>query len=320
MRFGFAPVQSGTSFDAMRAQAALAELLGFGTLWAHEHHSQRMIYPAPLMTAAVLATATRRVRIGTNMLLLPLYHPLRVAEEAAMVDVLSEGRLTLGVAAGYAKDEFAAFGVALEERGRRMREGIELIRAAWTTRPLSTRGIGFALEGYELFPAPVQEPCPPIWVGAGAPGALRRAARLGDALLLSATQDLAGVRGAVATYRAADGGADKPIALNRVTHVVESRAARADAARFFSERYLSFYDRWGHPRITGLDTPARMHEITAREHFILGEASECVERLHEYAEAGVQEIACLMNFGKPELDIVERSMRLFAEKVVPFAP
>jgi alkanesulfonate monooxygenase SsuD/methylene tetrahydromethanopterin reductase-like flavin-dependent oxidoreductase (luciferase family) len=320
MRFGLAPVQSRTTFDAMRAQAALAESLGFGTLWAHEHHSQQMMYPSPLMTAAALATATRHVRIGTNMLLLPLHHPLRVAGDGAMVDVLSGGRLTLGVAAGYAADEFAAFGIRREERGTRMREGLELIRAAWTTRPLTREGLGFALEDYELFPPPVQQPSPPIWVGAGAPVALRRAARLGDGLVLSATQDVAGVREAVTFFRAAEGGAGKTVALNRVVHVVEGRAARVEAARFFSERYLSFYDRWGHPRIAGLDSAERVHEITAREHFVLGEPGECLERLHEYAEAGVQEIACLMNFGKPDLDTVERSMRLFAEKVAPHAP
>ncbi len=132
MTFGFAPVQSEPRFDAMIAQARLAESFGFDTLWAHEHHSQAMVYPDPLMTLAVLAHHTRTVRLGTNMLLLPQWHPLRVAEGAAMVDVLSEGRLILGVAAGYAKDEFATFGIDRKERGLRMEEGLRLIRAVWT--------------------------------------------------------------------------------------------------------------------------------------------------------------------------------------------
>ncbi len=121
MRFGFAPVQSRPTFEAMLAQAARAEALGFDVVWAHEHHSQGMIYPSPLMTAAALAGATSRIAVGTNMLLLPLHHPLRVAEDAAMVDVMSGGRLILGVAAGYAADEFAAFGVRPSRtRGRRI--------------------------------------------------------------------------------------------------------------------------------------------------------------------------------------------------------
>src|SRR6266446_6312613 len=83
----------------MLRQAELAEALGYDVLWAHEHHAGAMMYPSPLMTLAALAPATRRIGLGTNMLLLPLYHPLRVAEDGAMVDVMSGGRLRLGVSA-----------------------------------------------------------------------------------------------------------------------------------------------------------------------------------------------------------------------------
>ena len=100
--------------------------------------------------------------------------------------------------------------------------------------------------------------------------------------------------------------------------MVESRAAKDEAERFFSERFLHFYDRWGHPSVTRLDSAERIHEETSREHFILGEPSECIERLQELAEIGINETACLMNFGKPDLPRVRRSMELFAEKVAPF--
>jgi hypothetical protein len=152
MNFGFAPVQSQPRFEALRRQAALAEAHGFDTLWAHEHHVGGTIYPCPLMTLAAVAESTRRIRLGTNMLLLPLYHPLRVAQEAAMLDVLSGGRLILGVSAGYAADEFHAFGVPLGERGRRMREGVALIRAVWTDDAVTREGASFALSDFSLFP------------------------------------------------------------------------------------------------------------------------------------------------------------------------
>lgn len=320
MRFGFAPSQSRPTLELMRAQAARAESLGFDVLWAHEHHSGGMIYPSPLMTAAALAGATERIEVGTNMLLLPLHHPLRVAEDAAMVDVMSGGRLVLGVAAGYARDEFAAFGVGPEERGRRMREGIALIRAAWTGEPVTAHGAGFALEGHVVTPRPLRRPSPPILVGAGAPGALRRAARLGDGVVLSATQTPEDVRAAVAVVAGAVPGREVRIGLNRVTQVVPDRAARAEAVRVLSERFLHFYDLWGHPRVAALGSAERARERAARDHFVVGEPSECVERLHEYAELGVGEIACLMNFGDPDPAAVERSMDLFAERVAPFAP
>jgi alkanesulfonate monooxygenase SsuD/methylene tetrahydromethanopterin reductase-like flavin-dependent oxidoreductase (luciferase family) len=92
----------------MLHQAALAEALGYDVLWAHEHHGGAALYPSPLMTLAALALSTRRIGLGTNMLLLPLYNPLRVAEDGAMVDVMSGGRLRLGVSAGYSPADLRA--------------------------------------------------------------------------------------------------------------------------------------------------------------------------------------------------------------------
>ncbi|HWO86986.1 MAG TPA: LLM class flavin-dependent oxidoreductase, partial [Stellaceae bacterium] len=137
MRFGLSPIQSDTRFDAMLRQAELAEELGYDVLWAHEHHAGAAMYPSPLMTLAALASRIRRIGLETNMLLLPLHHPLRVAEDGAMVDVLSGGRLRLGISAGYAEADLRAFAVPAGERaGRmrdgRMRDGLTLIRAVWT--------------------------------------------------------------------------------------------------------------------------------------------------------------------------------------------
>jgi alkanesulfonate monooxygenase SsuD/methylene tetrahydromethanopterin reductase-like flavin-dependent oxidoreductase (luciferase family) len=322
MKFGFAPVQSGPTYETMIAQARLAEELGFDTLWAHEHHSQAMMYPDPLMTLAVLAPHTT-ARLGTNMLLLPLWHPLRVAEEAAMVDVLSGGRLILGVAAGYAADELADFGVDRKERGRRMEEGLHLIRTVWTQTEVHLETAQARLHGYSIFPRPIQRPAPPIYVGALADVAVRRAARLADGYLLSAGSTIAGIRERIAVYEAAlrDLGqtlADKqPLIVNRVVHVAGGRRERDDAIRLFAERFLSFYDRWGHDDIRQLGSADRAWEETARQHFIIGEPAECVEQIRRYEELGIQHLACLMNFGKPPLELVESSLRGFGAEVLP---
>ena len=322
MEFGFAPIQSGTRYEAMVAQSKLAESLGFDVLWTHEHHSQAMMYPDPLMALAVLAPQTKRIRLGTNMLLLPQWHPLRVAEQGAMVDVLSEGRLILGVAAGYAADEFAAFGVSLKERGKRMEEGLTLIRAVWTENEVTLAGSTFALDRYAIFPRPIQCP-PPIYVGALADKPIRRAARLGDGYVLSAgaTADQIGDRVRVYTGAVEETGhtlVDKlPLVVNRVTHVVGSRAERDDAIAWFAKRFLSFYDRWGHADIVALSSEERAFEQTARQHFIIGEPEECIEQIESYRALGVRHVACLMNFGKPETQRVEASLRLFGERVLP---
>ncbi len=323
MEFGFAPVQSEPRFDAMIAQASLAESLGFDVLWAHEHHSQAMMYPDPLMALAVLAPRTRTARLGTNMLLLPQWHPLRVAEQGAMVDVLSGGRLILGVAAGYANDELAAFGVAPTERGRRMEEGLGLIRAVWSGEPVRLETAQARLDGYVIFPRPLQQPAPPIYVGALADGAIRRAARLGDGYVLSAGSTLEEIRERIPVYQGALQAAGRkpsarcPLALNRVVHVVGSRAERAAAVRAFAESFLAFYDRWGHADVRRLGSGERVWEETARAHFVIGEPSECVEQIRCYEALGVGHLACLMNFGKPPLEVVEASLRRFGTQVLP---
>ena len=119
MHFGLSPLQSGGDFEATIAECERAEAAGFDSVWLGEHHNSILLYPAPLVGLAAIAARTRRVRLGTGVLLLPLYHPLAVAEEAAMVDVISRGRLILGVGAGYAPEEFAAFGISTKERGSR---------------------------------------------------------------------------------------------------------------------------------------------------------------------------------------------------------
>ena len=165
MRFGLSPTQSQPLFDVMCLQAGLAEALGFDVLWAHEHHSGGTTYPSPLMTLAALAGVTRRIELGTNMLLLPLHHPLRVAEDAAMVDVMSGGRLRLGVSAGYSPADLQAFGVSPDARAKRMREGLSLIRAVWLGAPVSLDSELCQLRNFTLHPKPIRQPAPPIYMG-----------------------------------------------------------------------------------------------------------------------------------------------------------
>jgi alkanesulfonate monooxygenase SsuD/methylene tetrahydromethanopterin reductase-like flavin-dependent oxidoreductase (luciferase family) len=320
MEFGLAPIQSNPTFEPMLEQAALAEELGFATLWAHEHHSQAMMYPDPLMALAAMAGVTRRIGLGTNMLLLPIHHPVRVAQEAAMVDVLSHGRLQLGVAGGYSPTDLRTFGVPSLRRGARTAAGVELIRQLWSGDAVTREGDGFHLEGFRLFPLPVQRPGPPILIGAQAEPAIKRAARLGDNYVISTTETFAHVAERVAMHRTARrelGLSETAPLLNRIVCVVESRAARTTAVEFFARALLSLYDAWGHANVTVLSDSERAPERVAHDHFVIGEASECIERIEAYAELGIGHIACLMNFGGPGVDLVERSMRSFAERVLP---
>ena len=181
MQIGLSPLQAGGNFEETLMECERAEALGFDSVWLGEHHNSSFFYPTPLIGLAAIASRTHRLRLGTGVLLLPLYHPVAVAEEGAMVDMMSGGRLILGVGAGYAPGEFAAFGVSSKERGSRLEEGASLLHRLWTEEKVTHRGRHYQVTDVTVGPRPVQQPRPPLWFAACAEPAIRRAARLGDA-------------------------------------------------------------------------------------------------------------------------------------------
>ena len=159
-------------------QIAYADQLGFDSVWITEHHFIEDGYtPSVLTIAAAIAARTSSIRIGTWVLLLPLHNALRVAEDAATVDILSNGRLDLGLGLGYRLEEFEAFGVDRRQRGRLMDEGIELIRRAWTEDRVTFAGQFYNVRDLNVTPKPVQRPHPPLWLAARGEVPARRAAR-----------------------------------------------------------------------------------------------------------------------------------------------
>src|SRR2546428_12769700 len=190
MKFGLSPLQAGGDFAETIRECERAEAAGFDSVWLGEHHNNRALYPAPLIGLAAIAARTRRVRLGTAVLLLPLYHPLAVAEEAAVVDMISAGRLVPGVGAGYAPEEFAAFGVSIKERGSRMDEAVPLIQRLWSEDNVTHAGRHYRVTSATVSPRPVQRPRPPIWFGGWVEPAIRRAGRFGEAWLGGASAKL----------------------------------------------------------------------------------------------------------------------------------
>jgi alkanesulfonate monooxygenase SsuD/methylene tetrahydromethanopterin reductase-like flavin-dependent oxidoreductase (luciferase family) len=167
-------------YSEQLAQIRAAEELGFDEAWLTEHHFAEDGYsPALFPIAAAIAATTKRIRIGTYLVLLPLHNAVRIAEDAATVDVISNGRFDLGVGQGYGPSEFAGYGVDRKARAGRLEEGIEVIRGAWTKENFAFKGRHYDVEGITIMPPAVQRPHPPIWIGAGAPKAIQRAGRMG---------------------------------------------------------------------------------------------------------------------------------------------
>lgn len=154
---------------------------GLDSIWVLD----RLIYDsfAPLPTLAAVAAVTERARLGTCVLLAPLYNPFHLAKETATIDRLSDGRLTLGVGLGNRAEDFRATAVPVASRVRRLEETLPLLRQAWAGEPIHHEGRVFAVDLPAMGPRPVQQPSIPIWIGAYADPAIERAARLGDGFL-----------------------------------------------------------------------------------------------------------------------------------------
>src|SRR5437764_10287626 len=185
MRLGFGSLTcqrypgDGRSDEELYADAldlaVYAEELGFDSVWTSEHHFLDDGYaPSLLPLCAAIAARTSRVEIGTGVLLIPLHDPIRVAEDAATVDLISGGRLILGLGLGWRAEEFRMFGVPISERVRRTAETIEILRRAWAGRRFSYEGRVFSFDQVQVTPSPAQEAGPPIWLGGNVEPAIRR--------------------------------------------------------------------------------------------------------------------------------------------------
>ncbi len=201
MRIGFNLPQIGpaASPKAILQVAQKAESLGYGSLWVTE----RLLYPVnpqtpysatpdgslpdaykvaldPLEVLTFAAAHTRRIFLGTSVLDIPYYNPVMLARRLTTLDVLSGGRLRVGLGLGWSKDEFEAAGASLQDRGRRADEFLRVLKAIWTTEPVEFRGEYYHVPRSLIGPKPVQKPHPPIYLAAYAPAALKRAATLAN--------------------------------------------------------------------------------------------------------------------------------------------
>ena len=162
-------------------QIVWGENNGFDDVWLSEHHFIEDGYlPSILPIAAAIAARTKRIRIASGVMLLPFHHSVRLAEDIAVVDVISGGRFELGAGVGYKLEEFDSFGVPFKERGSRANETLGIVRRLLDGETVTLKNQFFDLKNTRITPEPIQRPHPPIWVGGFTQAALRRAVRYGD--------------------------------------------------------------------------------------------------------------------------------------------
>jgi probable F420-dependent oxidoreductase len=323
LQVGFIPIEGGHYYRDALEEVVRAEDLGFDSVWMEEHHSVTDHYwPSPLPVLAGFATRTTRMRLGTDILVAPFYHPVRLAEDAVMLDVMSGGRFVLGIAIGYKPDEFALYGAALEKRGARFEEQLAIMQALWTGERVDFRGTYYTVEG-RLEPKAVTRPHPPVWIGGWGDITLRRAATLADNWVPGPTADLArllaGKQQFLANRRAA--GRTEPVTewpLTRDVIIAETdREARELAEKHIMISYRKEYaGGWRHPFIDA--SIATDLDALMKDRFLIGGPDQVIRALKPFvAEYGVTHLICRVFFpGMPHRHIM-RELELIAKEVRP---
>ena len=172
-------------YETALERFSIMDKTGYDAVWLAEHHfSSFSVCPSVHMMGTMAAARTKTLRIGTAVSLAPFYNPLRLAEEVALLDVLSGGRVNWGVGRGFERSEFAAFGIPGEESAARLHETVDIVLNAWTNQRVTHHGKFFQYEGVEVLPKPFQTPHPPVWVAASSLTAIDWAGGQGHSILM----------------------------------------------------------------------------------------------------------------------------------------
>lgn len=335
MRFGFMedfrnPVKWRRPFPAFYKaildQIVRAEELGYDNVWLTEHHFTEDAYnPSMFPTAAAIAARTSRIRIGTFIHLLPFAHPVRAAEDLACADILSDGRIDYGIGQGYSHHEWSAFCMNRSERGMRMREGIELMVRLFKEDKVTFNGKFTQTKEMTLSPKSVQQPHPPIWIGARGPKAITRAAEMGYHLMATLGPDPAPLY--VDTLKANGHDPDDfKIAQLRMVYCAQTEdQAWAECQHhlyhlfdFYAEILAEANDAEGDDQPLPITCAEDIRHSPLAEHLMIGTPDQVARKLEKFCDT----FRCtdfIMDSQFPGLDpaLGTRSMELFAKEVMP---
>lgn len=326
----------GKVYDSTLEQMLAAESLGYQAVWIAEHHfNDYGLCPAPPVLAAFLAARTTRLRLGMGVSLLPLHHPVDLAEQLAVLDVVSGGRLDVGIGRGGTLQDYQTFQSDRDDARARVEEGIALMRRCWSGQPFDFQGRFHSAERLHVRPRPAQQPHPPLFIAANSEDSVRSAARLGLPTLTSFFVPLPEVQRRRGIYR------DEAAAAGRSTADIEELERQSwgmrlvyaapthdEAVREAEAPFMGYQQRMAVLRSdsTGGSVPGSFDRSLLRlrpfrEYLdngmtLFGTPREVRKGVQEYADAtGFQRVLLLMALPGLDTELALRSMRLFAEEV-----
>lgn len=345
MGMRFSILTLGDNYEHLRSQdqfyrevieeAQYAEELGYEGFWIGEHHFQasQRVFPSPQMILAAISQRTKRLRLGTGVSVLPVNDPIRLAEDMAELDLLSDGRVCFGAGRGYQPHEFAGFNIAMESSKERFSECLEIIRLAWAQDQFSYGGKFYHYENIALLPRPLQRPTPPIWVAAASPGSAEEIARRGYAFSCApfasspspeeAAEQLSRYRQTFIENGHGEPTEDLPHAF--WTYVADTTEQALREAEVGMKRKLGSSTRvWVKSGVSGYEAFAKIGQFLASATIdqldalsIFGDPARCVEKIKKYNAAGVTHLLLMFDWGAMPQKTIFHSMELCAKYVMP---
>ena len=301
-----------------------AEALGFDGLVKGSHYSAhplQSLQQIPFL--AQVATLAPRLRLICGLVLLPLHKPLDIAEQLATLDILSGGKLVFGCGIGYRDVEFKAFGLTRREAAARFEEGLAAVKRLWTEDFVDMTGTHFVLDRANSTVKPLQKPHPPIWIGANADIAVRRAARLGDCWYINPHSTLTTLARQMEIYRRALDEYGKPfpaeLPMRREVFVAHSRDEAIRLARPYLETKYKTYREWGQDKVMpeGDDFDHDFAELLA-DRFLIGSAAEIADQLIDLQRRfGMNHLVASLHWPGMPNSLALEQMQILAEEVMP---
>ncbi|MFC6734125.1 MULTISPECIES: LLM class flavin-dependent oxidoreductase [unclassified Haladaptatus] len=298
-------------------QADLMEAVGFDSATVGERHVHEEGFVEPITALAALAARTESLELGTAAMLPALYNPLHLAEQVAMIDEFSGGRMNFGAALGYRERELAPFDVEMDERVGMFLESLSVLRRLWTEDSITHDGDYWSFDDVFINPRPDDLP---IWIGGHADIAIKRAAYRGDAWIASASSTTEDLRHQIGVYEDSleefgMSREDNDVILMRDCFVADS----VEDARETIEPYLlnlyELYARWGQTYMDEHEVSVDYDELN--EKFVIGSPEACIEQLREYEDLGVDHVLIRCQFpGQPQ-DTTLACLERFGDEVIP---
>ncbi|MEX2104566.1 MAG: LLM class flavin-dependent oxidoreductase [Bacilli bacterium] len=316
-------------------QCVYAEDLGFNSVWVPEHHFGALgVLPSPSMFLANIAARTKKIALAPATVLLPASHPIRMAEEYALLDLLSNGRAIFSAGRGYDKREYDVFGIDFNQSRDIFFEGLDIIKKAWTKKSFSYEGKFYKFPEVELTPRPVQRPHMPIYVAAFSRPSLEKAAEMGENVIFApfaANMVFGSLEAAVTTFKDLSEqhgfkgkGARCSYFINVTDTKEEAEETKKRMLKYFTGLVPAFPSD---PTTTPphiryfVDIVEKLKNMTTNDlsdkSIIVGDAEYVTESLKKCESAGLEEVILYFDFGGLSHKETMKGMERFAKKVLP---